>query len=166
MQETWVWSLGQEGPLEKEWQSTPVFLPGKSHGWRSLIGYSPWGRKESDATERLRFTNSTVCFCEWMTRPAWSSWGALLCGSVVMSYGLWQKPVGVYTDLPMPSGTQCLLRGPTRNRQSVRPELSFLGQTFRSLWLCHNFLGIRTTNLSNHRLSRDLWSMLLLCTVT
>ena len=37
------------------WQPTPVFLAGKSHGWRSLAGYSPWGRKESDMTERLHF---------------------------------------------------------------------------------------------------------------
>ena len=34
-------------------QPTPVFLPGKSHGQRSLVGYSPWGRKESDTTEQL-----------------------------------------------------------------------------------------------------------------
>ena len=40
-----------------KWQSTPALLPGKSHGWRSLIGYSPWGRKESDTTERLHFTS-------------------------------------------------------------------------------------------------------------
>ena len=38
-----------------EWQPTPVFLPGESHGWRSLVGYSPWGLKESDTTERLHF---------------------------------------------------------------------------------------------------------------
>ena len=37
-------------------QSTPVFLPGKSHGQRSLEGYSPQGRKESDTTERLQLT--------------------------------------------------------------------------------------------------------------
>ena len=36
-------------------QPTPVLLPGKSHGWRSLVGYSPWGRKELDTTERLHF---------------------------------------------------------------------------------------------------------------
>ena len=36
-------------------QPTPVFLPGESHGWRSLVGYSPRGRKESDTTERLHF---------------------------------------------------------------------------------------------------------------
>ena len=55
MRDTWVRSLGREDPLEKEWQSTPALLPGKSHGWRSLVGYSPWGCKESDMTERLHF---------------------------------------------------------------------------------------------------------------
>ena len=44
MRETWVQSLGQEDPLEKEMaaQHTPVFLPGEFHGQRSLVGYSPW----------------------------------------------------------------------------------------------------------------------------
>ena len=51
MQETQVQSLGWEDPLEKEWQSTLGLLPGKSHGQRSLVVYSPWGRKESDTTE-------------------------------------------------------------------------------------------------------------------
>ena len=45
MQETWVQSLGWEDPLEKETATTPVFLSGKSHGQRSLVGYSPWGHK-------------------------------------------------------------------------------------------------------------------------
>ena len=53
MQETWVQSLGREDLLEKEMQPTPGFLPGKSHGRRSLVGYRPWGCKESDTTERL-----------------------------------------------------------------------------------------------------------------
>ena len=35
----------------EKWQPTPVFLPGESHGQRSLVGYSPWGHKESDTTE-------------------------------------------------------------------------------------------------------------------
>ena len=38
-----------------KWQPTPVFLPGESHGQRSLVGYSPWDHKESDTTERLHF---------------------------------------------------------------------------------------------------------------
>ena len=50
MQETQVQSLGQEGPLEKG-MATPVFLPGRFCGQRSLVGYSLWGRKESDMTE-------------------------------------------------------------------------------------------------------------------
>ena len=40
-------------PWRREWQPTSVFLPGESHGQRSLVGYSPWGRRESDTTERL-----------------------------------------------------------------------------------------------------------------
>ena len=41
--------------IELQWHPTPVLLPGKSHGRRSLVGCSPWGRKESDTTERLHF---------------------------------------------------------------------------------------------------------------
>ena len=40
---------------KRKWQPTPVFLPGKSHGRRNLVGYSPWGPKELDRTERLHF---------------------------------------------------------------------------------------------------------------
>ena len=54
MQETWV----RKTPWRKKWQPTLVFLPGKSHGKRSLAGYSPWGRKESYTTQRL---NNNSC---------------------------------------------------------------------------------------------------------
>ena len=47
-------------PLEKEVQPSPVFLPGKSHGQRSLAGYSPCGHKEPPMTERLSTTHNTV----------------------------------------------------------------------------------------------------------
>ena len=43
--------LGREDPLEKKMATHSVPLLGKSHGWRSLVGYSPWGCKESDTTE-------------------------------------------------------------------------------------------------------------------
>ena len=39
----------------RQWHPTPVFLPGKSHEWRSLVGYNPWGHKESGTTERFHF---------------------------------------------------------------------------------------------------------------
>jgi len=40
-------------PWRRKWQSSPVFLPGKFHGQKSLVGYSPWGHKKSDMTEWL-----------------------------------------------------------------------------------------------------------------
>ena len=54
-----VQSLGLEDPLKKGME-TPVFLPGGSHGQRILVGYSPWGHKESDTTERLTHTHTLV----------------------------------------------------------------------------------------------------------
>ena len=56
LQETQVWSLDREDPLEKGMATTPVFLPGESHGQRRLEGYSPWGHKGSDTTKRLTFS--------------------------------------------------------------------------------------------------------------
>ena len=51
MCKTWVHYLGQGDPQEKEWQSTPEFLPRKSHRQRRWAGYGPWCHKESDTTE-------------------------------------------------------------------------------------------------------------------
>ena len=48
----WVWKT----PWRGAWQPPPVFLPGESYGQRSLVGYSPWGHKESDMTEQLTHT--------------------------------------------------------------------------------------------------------------
>ena len=48
-------------PWRRKWESTPVFLPGQSHGQRSLAGYSPWGRKELDTTEQLTFSEYLPC---------------------------------------------------------------------------------------------------------
>ena len=48
MQETRVQFLGRHIPWKRGWQPPPVFLPGEFHGQRSQVGYSPWGRKESN----------------------------------------------------------------------------------------------------------------------
>ena len=53
----------------RQWHPTPVLLPGKSHGWRSLVGCSPWGRKESETTERLHFHFSLSCMGEGNGNP-------------------------------------------------------------------------------------------------
>ena len=70
MPETPVQSLGQVGkvPWRRKWLPTPVFLPGKFHGERVLAGYSPWGSREPDMTERLtmvfflKFVTFLYCF--------------------------------------------------------------------------------------------------------
>ena len=56
MQMIWIQSL------EKKWQPIPVFLPGKSHGQRSLASYSPWGHKELDTTWQLNKYNKLVLY--------------------------------------------------------------------------------------------------------
>ena len=59
---TYCWSLAWRtlnitllACQRRQWHPTPVLLPGQSHGWRSLVGCSPWGLEESDTTERLHF---------------------------------------------------------------------------------------------------------------
>ena len=53
----------------RQWQLTPILLPGKSHGWRSLVGCSPWGRYKSGTTERLHFHFSLSCIGEGNGNP-------------------------------------------------------------------------------------------------
>ena len=57
------------GASRRQWHPTPVFLPGKSHGWRSLVGCSPWGLEESDTTEQLHFHFSLSCIGEGDGNP-------------------------------------------------------------------------------------------------
>ena len=61
-----------------KWQSTPALLPGKSHGQRSLIGYSPWGRKELDTTVRLHFLSKRDAEGVSQRRRLWDTWKQLL----------------------------------------------------------------------------------------
>ena len=61
VQEIWVQSLGQEGPLEK-WKPTSVSLPGNFHGQRSPVGHSPRDHRESDTTELTLFPFSQLLF--------------------------------------------------------------------------------------------------------
>ena len=53
----------------RQWHPTPVLLPRKSHGRRSLVGCSPWGREESDTTEHLHFHFSLSCIGEGNGNP-------------------------------------------------------------------------------------------------
>ena len=72
----------------RQWHPTPVLLPGKSHGWRSLVGCSPWDHQESDTTERLHFHfslssigegngNPLQCSCLENPRDGGAWWAAV-----------------------------------------------------------------------------------------
>ena len=72
--------------MRRQWHPTPVLLPGNSHGWRSLVGYSAWGRKEPDMTERLHFSLSCIgegngnplqCSCLENPRDGGAWWAAV-----------------------------------------------------------------------------------------
>ena len=65
----WSISLLFYGAVLSQWHPTPVLLPGKSHGWRSLVGCSPWECEESDRTERLHFHFSLSCIGEGNGNP-------------------------------------------------------------------------------------------------
>ena len=74
----------------RQWHPTPVLLPGKSHGWWSLVDCSPWYRKELDTTERLHFHFSLSCIGEGNGNPLqrsclenprdWGAWWAAVYG--------------------------------------------------------------------------------------
>ena len=87
MWETQVQSLGWEDPWRREWQPTPVFLPGESNRQRSLVGYSPRGCKESDTTERLHSLTHSILFwlkyhlCQKVREGRMGAPGSLSTGS-------------------------------------------------------------------------------------
>ena len=65
----WIFIIIQNKTRRRQWHPTPVLLPGKSHGLKSLVGCSPWGREESDTTERLHFHFSLSCIGEGNGNP-------------------------------------------------------------------------------------------------
>ena len=97
----------------RQWHPTPVLLPGKSNGRRSLVGCSPWGREESDTTERLHFSLST--FMHW--RRKWQPTPVFLPGE---SLG-WRSLVGCSPWGHTESDTTEATR---RSNQSILKEIS------------------------------------------
>ena len=65
----WITVENHQICRRRQWHPTPVLLPGKSHGWRSLVGCSPWGRYESDTTEQHHFHFSLSCIGEGNGNP-------------------------------------------------------------------------------------------------
>ena len=93
---------GHSYQQRRQWHPTPVLLPGKSHGWRSLVGCSPWDHEELDMTEQLHFHFSLSCIGEGNGNPLQCSclenprdgeaWWAAVCG--VAQSQTWLKLLG------------------------------------------------------------------------
>ena len=142
-------------PWRRKWQPTPVFLPGKSYGQRSLEGYSPWGRKELDTTEQRSVSTSTA---------HWRQGGSAKGKPVYKSKGRMNGKAGV---TPLPSspraaslegaasplwvqhqlGTPPWLRLPPGRPQLLDSTLPSWGSSVLQLLLVSDFLT--TTCLTN-----------------
>ena len=111
----------QDEVRRRQWHLTPVPLLGKSHGRRSLVGCSPWDRKESDTTERLHFHFSLSCIGEGNGNPLQCS-----CLENPRDGGAWQAAVyGVAqsrTRLKRLSSSRTRMRWPLNNGMSEGRE--------------------------------------------
>ena len=120
--------LNKEISWRRTWQPTPVLLPGKFHGWRSLVDYSPWGHRESDTAERLHFLSFYSCFY----RRKWQPTPVFLPGEShgrrgLVGYSLWGCK-----ELDM---TKQLTHTHTHTHTHTQGDLK--GLTYRSLLLAH-----------------------------
>src|SRR5574337_2028892 len=119
----------------RQWQPTPVLLPGKSHGRRGLMGCSPWGRCESDTTERLHFIFSLSCIEEGNGNPLQCSclenprdggaWWAAVYGVAQSQTRL--KQLSSSSSSKYPDGCKSL-------RRLQRSEERRVGKECRSRW--------------------------------
>ena len=112
----------------RQWHPTPVLLPGKSHGWRSLVGCSPWGREESDTTQRLPFHFSLSCIGEGNGNPLQCS-----CLENPGDGGAWWA--AIYGVAQSQTGLKWLSSSSSRRLMKMRPWLSCCGADLpRKMW--------------------------------
>ena len=129
-------------PQRKQWHPIPVLLPGKSHGWRSLVGYSPWGHTESDMTEQHHFHFSLSCIGEGNGTPLQYS-----CLENPMDGGAWWATVhGV-------AQSQTLLKQLSSSSSRHPQDSSFLKLI---LYSCNRKERRRTHHL--HEAMNELWA--------
>ena len=136
--------LGQPNAKKRwrrQWHPTPVLLPRKSHGRRRLVGCSPWGREESDTTERLHFHFSLSCIGEGNVHPLQCSclenprdggaWWAVVYG--VAQGQTWLKQLSSSSSLQIPWWLSVPL---------LIPRLGNLLWALELLKKCKNLFGI------------------------
>ena len=151
MRETRVQSLGREDPLEKEMAIHSSIDAGKSQGSRSLVGYSPWGHKESDTTERFLFTS--LYFSRqrriWNKLPSISLIPCLYfqVTSFFLFQRLWTSPILLI--FPTLSSQEMTSPPPSQMKQKPSGENSFRilplipNLSVPTLWSsCHNSIEV------------------------
>ena len=151
MQETWVWVW--KIPWRRNWQPTPVLLPRKSHGWRSLAGYSQWGRKESDMTEWLTlitihveyilnifpFFSITAMHCPQHVDKVQPVCNWTLWGDSSLTMHLMQRPISQLKQLP--SSDLEVLR--TQDQMSWFCHTAWSGESPLWAWACTLYICAR-----------------------
>ena len=136
-------------PWRRAWQPTPVFLPGASHGQRSLAGYSPWGRKESDMTERLSphtYILALIVFCLVFTVELW--------------VGIMIDPILQIMKLRLKDGQICIIYWlerfqPSKGIPLGEDILFYVMQSLSCVWLFCNHMEPGKAPLS---LGQEYWS--------
>ena len=114
----------------KQWHPTPVLLPGKSHGQRSLVGCSPWGRKELDTTEWLHFPFSLSCIGEGNGNPLQCS-----CLENPRDRGAWWAAVyGVAQSRTRLKQLSSSSRSSSSSRAQKQPRCPSTDEWIKKLW--------------------------------
>ena len=121
----------------RQWQPTPVLLPGKSHGWRSLVGCSPWGREESGTTERLHFHFSLSCIGEGNGNPLQCS-----CLENPRDRGAWWAAVSGVAQ----SRTRLKRLSSSSSRHKPLSTIGFCIPGTQTVFACHEVGAIRNVS--------------------
>ena len=128
---SWFPTFAFQSPImnrrRRQWHPTPVLLPGKSHGWRSLVGCSPWGLEELDTTEQLAFHFSLSCTGEGNGNPLQCS-----CLENPRDRGAWWAAV----------------YGVTQNRKQLKPlssSSSIMNRTSFVVLVLEGLVGLHRT---------------------
>ena len=135
--------MDREAWRRRQWHPTPVLLPGKSHGWRSLVGCSPWGRWGSESSEWLHFHFSLSCIgegkgnplqCSCLENPRdWGAWWAAI-------YGVTQSQTRL--KLFSREAWRAAIHGVAKSQIRLRDwtELNYLTILY---WFCHTLTWVR-----------------------
>ena len=137
--------MATKGFWRRQWHPTPVLLPGKSHGRRSLVGCSPRGRKETDTTERLHFHFSLSCIGEGNGNPLQYSCLENPRDRSVVGCRLWGLTESDTTEVTAAAAAQ-------------RGSVSFRGDLGSGLCFCGHGAGLHTCEV--HKGREENWVVL------